>query len=218
MPVTTNINRRHFLLGASAAALTAAAPLPALGSQPVIGIDLAGGPSATTVAFAAGPAESFGWRPYFATSLEDAYRQYLESYEPKEVADRLIAEMLAETGLAYDEECVQRCEAWDGRDLSDIKGADWIAAGLGCTCMRCSEETYPECGANIVGEEVVCDECMTLRDYVVVQDHATVVDRLIELLDGSSVDEVRASLAEEGLLEEIEARGLLAQAAESFNE
>ncbi|KRE00092.1 hypothetical protein ASE63_08295 [Bosea sp. Root381] len=38
---------------------------------------------------------------------------------------------------------------------------DWMRAGLGHTCSRCGDETDPQNSGHAIGDEAVCDDCLT---------------------------------------------------------
>lgn len=60
----------------------------------------------------------------------------------------------------------ERKPMWDGR--REVSPGDWIRSGTGHICSRCSYETSPDEGAHGVGDEAVCEECMELADWDIV--------------------------------------------------
>lgn len=52
--------------------------------------------------------------------------------------------------------------------LAEPTGGDWIRAGYGYHCSRCGYETFPETGGIALGDEAICEECMTLADWDIV--------------------------------------------------
>lgn len=55
-----------------------------------------------------------------------------------------------------------RAEHFD--TIATPSAADWLRAGFGHTCSRCDYETFEDTGWP-VAEEAVCEECMTLADW-----------------------------------------------------
>lgn len=62
-----------------------------------------------------------------------------------------------------------RVDAWDGKEK--IRSVDWIAANMGSQCDRCGDDCFGGQDARAVGDEAVCDECMTLADWQIVDPH-----------------------------------------------
>lgn len=56
-----------------------------------------------------------------------------------------------------------RTEAFDGK--SDPTPGDWMRAGIGHVCSRCGYEAHPDSGGQGIGDEAVCEECITLADW-----------------------------------------------------
>lgn len=51
--------------------------------------------------------------------------------------------------------------------------ATWFNAGMGAGCSRCSEESFADNGDYVVGSNIVCQGCMTIADYEIVDpEHA----------------------------------------------
>ena len=97
------------------------------------------------------------------------------------IAEAAIREWQIQEG-SWDEEhdCCQACElnpcgcdlaaqrvpAWD--DKTVIAGdTDWWEAGFGAYCSRCSYETHPDNGGELIHDQIVCQDCLTLADYKV---------------------------------------------------
>lgn len=145
------LNRRQFLTAASAATIAAAMPLPALAlAEPAL-------PAVAkfTPMWAVGTPGEYDWQAIAADTLEEAIQIFAEEND-----------YLEEDGSLMGEIDGQRCKIWD-----ELPGkpsdADWLRAGLGAFCSRCKYETSFEEGAYALGDEAVCDECMTLADFEV---------------------------------------------------
>ncbi|TCN30294.1 hypothetical protein [Sinorhizobium americanum] len=179
---TLALSRRAFLSGVAAVAIVPA--LPSIAAP-------AAAPAAVAAAevlptFVCGTPDAFNWRPYAARTAEEAIGQWLDEqglYDPEERAD---ADVQAE-----------RVSQWDGRSEADIKAADWIKAGLGHCCSRCGGETCADDGAEAVGDEAVCDYCLTFADWVHIGDDAA-LDELADLIADQGEDEARAALINRG--------------------
>lgn len=61
----------------------------------------------------------------------------------------------------------ERHEEWDGKAV-EAGDATWFASGLGAYCTRCDFETCPDSGGHLVEKEIVCDDCMTIADWWIV--------------------------------------------------
>lgn len=172
-----NISRRQLLLGASSVAAGAilaplASQLPATAQTP------------STVAYAVGTPGEYDWQAIRAFSPEDAFREWAIS---KWGAD--------EDAPAFDPEYVTRVDQWD--ELSTVNPGDWLDAGLGHICERCGYETHPETGGRSVAGEVVCEECLTIPDRVIV-DPQDVVEDLGNRIADEGTDDVREWLKRRG--------------------
>lgn len=75
----------------------------------------------------------------------------------------------------------QRMAKLDDKDK--ITPADWLTVGMGHICSRCSYETFREEGGHAVGDEAVCEDCMTLADW--------------DIVDPERAAEMRADMADE---------------------
>lgn len=75
-----------------------------------------------------------------------------------------------------------RVKEWDNRPGTPNAG-DWLRAGFGHICSRCSYETSREEGGRAVNDNAVCSDCMTLADW--------------DIVDPEHAAELRAELADE---------------------
>ena len=61
-----------------------------------------------------------------------------------------------------------RTSAWDGRPEESITAGDWIAEGFDACCDRCGHECSQDGGARSVNGVAVCEDCLTLADWDIV--------------------------------------------------
>lgn len=172
------ISRRTFLATASAAAI--APVLPVIAPPAVtIGVDLASGPD--YLAFAVGTPGEFDWQPIFARSAEEAFKIYRQEHGYDDEGDP----------RPFCADYVERIPAWDGKPA--IKPADWLNAGMGHCCDRCGYETFADDGACAIGDEAVCEQCLTFAERCVV-DTDRVVDDLADRICDEGAEAVEADL------------------------
>lgn len=50
--------------------------------------------------------------------------------------------------------------------IEDPTPGDWLRAGYGYTCSRCGDETDPQNDGHAIGDEAVCDYCLTDEERV----------------------------------------------------
>lgn len=61
----------------------------------------------------------------------------------------------------------ERMPKWDDIDVR-AGDATWFKAGMGANCSRCWEESFYDNGDHAVGNIVVCQGCMTLADWEII--------------------------------------------------
>jgi hypothetical protein len=160
------ITRRDALALAGAAVLAAAIP-PA---------EAAIAPTAPPLpAWAVGTPGEWNWQAVEALTEHEAKLAWIrDQYQIEECED----------GCGGSDECdcefcdhlrsleADRKPKWDGKSVT-AGDTTWFASGLGAYCDRCSYETSrDECG-HVVNNEVVCEQCMTLADWDIVDpEHA----------------------------------------------
>lgn len=155
----TQISRREVLVG-----LTATAALTVMPAAPVFA---APAPFVEVLpSWIVGTPGEFDWMHVTARTVEDA----LHNYTCEQIGGNG-----CEEGGESDCDCewcctiggleVERKAVWDGKQK--VTAADWIRIGWGHTCSRCREETCRDNG-HAVGDEAVCDACMTLADWEIV--------------------------------------------------
>lgn len=179
------LSRRAFLISASAAAVSAALPMPALPAAAAQ--STAAAPQ--LLAFAVGTPGEYDWQAVLATSAEDAFKAW--------AWDRGICE--EDEDPAFDPGYVQRVPIWDGLPEKEITPALWFAANMGHMCERCNYETHPNFGGEVVNGEVVCEDCIELGDLLVISR-----ERALEALVNEIVD-----LGPEGAREHLVTEGVL---------
>ncbi|WP_075292615.1 hypothetical protein [Pararhizobium arenae] len=172
------LNRRAFLTSAAALAVTPAIPAQLLAATAPAAV------SVTTI-WVGGHYGEFDWHPFHAKDRLDALRQLLHyhGWNEEEIGRALtLPEDKLAKELSSAEIDVARAEAMDGLQVDEIKAHHWIRAGMGACCSRCSYECDAESGARAVGEEAVCEECLTLEDKLTLGDNDEVEEELIELM------------------------------------
>lgn len=155
------MNRREFICAAVSTSVAAVVPHAPAIAMPAV--------APLKPAWAVGTSNEFDWQPFRADTAEEAIRLAAEEYtgggcrchEPAIFQDEPCD--FCERVAQYD---AMRVPVWD--EANPVTGADWLAAGIGTICSRCSSETFPEDGGRIVGEEAVCIDCMTIEDYDIV--------------------------------------------------
>lgn len=189
------ISRRTFLAGTSAVAVAPLLPaLPVAEAAPIVA------ELPKTTIWVGGHYGEFDWHPFHAKDRPDALRQLLHyhGWNEEEIGRALTLpeEKLAKE-LSSAEIDVARAEVMDGLQVDEIKAHHWIRAGMGACCSRCSYECDVESGARAVGEEAVCEECLTLEDKLALGDSDEVEEELIEMMmdHECAEDEVREVLA-----------------------
>lgn len=153
-----NTSRRQVLLGSAASVAVLAAPGVAIAS-----------PRPRLPMWAVGSPGEFDWQAVAAPTRGEAVKEYLG-----------LIGMREDDEFAGDFE-VQRCAVWDDLD-GEPSPADWLHANMGTLCDRCDCETHSEDG-HAVGKEAVCEDCMTVEDW--------------DIVDPEYAAELRADLAAE---------------------
>ena len=164
---------RRFIL-AAAAATAAASSLPAGAAAP--------------------PPPSAPPMPCWIVGTDGDFNFQIVRAATREQAIRLLAE--EESGLTACEcreepfgRCCDLCryasrDAYRAEHFDTIaapSAADWLRAGLAHTCSRCDYETFNDTGW-AVGDEAICEECMTVEDFDVV-DPARAAEMREEMAD-----------------------------------
>jgi hypothetical protein len=197
------LSRRAFLVGASAAVAASIAPvLPAHVATVTVAAPAA--VAEPLLAFAVGTPGDYDWQHIIAKSAEEAWRIWME--ERGEFENVIEGEPLP----AFDPEMVTRVEAWDGK--GGTTSADWFAVGLGHVCDRCGYETSPEEGGRAVGDDAVCEGCLTWADRLAADEHDDIVDEIANRLFDEPAEDVRDWLNRERLLPMVDDLGLWAKA------
>lgn len=114
-------------------------------------------------AWCVGTPDAFDWRVIRAQTRDEAVLLWRQDESG-----------MASCGCSPDEE--RECEFCGTADTEAVRTpsidtiaeptrGDWIRAGLGAYCARCDNETFAECGGHGVGDDAVCEDCMTPEDW-----------------------------------------------------
>jgi hypothetical protein len=174
----TNLSRREVFIGA--AAVVAAASIPAISAIPA-----AAAPAELIPAWVVGSEGEFNWQHVVARTERQALRFFAqECGDYEEDCDHDSHQDDCDCCDAIASYTAERKPMWDGKREGEITPGDWLRSGTGHVCSRCSYETFPEEGGHGVGNEAVCEECMELADW--------------DIVDPERAAEIRAYLAQRG--------------------
>lgn len=178
------ISRRAFLM--STVAMIVAPAVHGIAGTTSADAVIVTGPSRIGTAWAVGTSGEFNWHRVFAETREEAYRIWLEDGDDEtEISEAIL------------DESTVRVEEWDY--IEKLQRSDWIRAHMGAHCSRCDEETYADSGARIIGDDVVCEECVTFGDRCAIDEPDELVDDLINFFDDhDGPDGARAFLMAHG--------------------
>jgi hypothetical protein len=168
----TNLSRREVLIGA--AAVAAAANIPALPTMAA--------PAEIMPAWVVGSEGEFNWQHIVARTEREARRFFAQEVgDYEEDCDHAAYQDYCGCCEAIAQYDAERKPMWDGKGYNEITPGDWLRSGTGHVCSRCSYETFPQEGGHGVGDEAVCEECMELADW--------------DIVDPAHAAELRAELA-----------------------
>lgn len=149
---------RRFLLAAAAVTAGASmlpAPIAAQAAPVVV-------PPAPLTAWMVGSDGEFDWMLIRASSATEAQHVWLCEQGYFSCCDELGEGAECVCGQCF-RPSYKRVPALD--DKETVTPADWLQADMGTCCSRCGYETFPQEGAQAVGEEAVCEDCMTPEDW-----------------------------------------------------
>lgn len=150
---------RRFLF-AAAAVTSAAAAIPPL---PALAVEAApAAPQPLLPAWVVGRPDCFDWEIVRTNSADDALRQIALSRAGGLSCQCEETEDCDFCGALQELEVI-RVAHMD--NIEKPTPADWLRADCGHCCSRCGYETFPEEGAHPIGDEAVCEECMTPEDW-----------------------------------------------------
>lgn len=163
------LSRRGFLTTASAAAVVAG--LPAGASAPVAPIAKAVKPPLPT--WIVGTPGEWDHEIIRAATRELAVRFRCDDCEAEEDdeygnADPGGPDCECEPCCAGRGFEATRIPQWDGRPKNSIGSGDWLDIGNEAMCDRCDYETSREMGGHNVRHKAVCEDCMTLADWDII--------------------------------------------------
>jgi hypothetical protein len=153
------IHRRELLIGAAALAASASFPvLPSIAA-----------PAEIIPAWVVGSEGEFNWQHIIAKTEREACRFFAqECGDYEDECDHDSYQEGCDCCKSIDAYDAERKPMWDGKPYDSVSPGDWLRSGTGHVCSRCGYETFPEEGGHGVGDEAVCEECMTLADWDVV--------------------------------------------------
>lgn len=162
-----NLTRREILKRAGAVAAVTALP----SVVPVI----SAAPSAPPMlAWVVGTPGEFNWQFVRAPSEHEAKLEWLSEDSCEMVCEEVDSADLEK--LPEDCDCefcsryhdigADRTPTFDGHPT--LSPADWLNAGIGHLCCRCGYETCRDGGGRAVGNDAVCEDCLTLADWDII--------------------------------------------------
>jgi len=146
------MNRRELLLGSTALIISVNIPAIEISAKPEV-----------IPAWIVGTPGEFNWQHIIAKTAEKAERIFRDENCEFECEEG------SPCGECYGctmEVIAERKPILDG--IVNPTPADWLRAGSGTYCSRCSYETSPEENGHPVADEAVCEECMTIADWDVI--------------------------------------------------
>jgi hypothetical protein len=151
------ITRRFILAAVAVTAGASALPAPLAAEAAPASV-----PSAPLPAWMVGSDGEFDWQLIRASSAREAQYAWL-----CEQGHFVACDEVGDGAECVCEQCwlpsYKRVPALD--DKETVTPADWLRADMGTCCSRCGYETFPQEGAQIVGDEAVCEDCMELSDW-----------------------------------------------------
>lgn len=172
------LSRRDLLVGVAAVAAAASIPeMPAMAAAPTA-------PAEVLPAWVVGSDGEYNWQHIIARTERQARRFFAqECGDYEEDCDHETHQENCDCCEAIAQYDAERKPMWDGKHEGDISPGDWLRSGSGHVCSRCSCETFPGDGGHAVDDEAVCEDCMTLPDW--------------DIVDPSRAAEIRADLADD---------------------
>lgn len=155
----TDLSRRQILVGA--AAVAAASAIPATVAPAIE----AAAPAEIIPAWAVGTPGEFNWQHIVARTAEEAERIFRAEWIGDNCEDEEDGPCGECDACCLDVEAT-RVKSWDG--LGTTTSADWLRADMGSCCTRCGSESHKDAGAQIVGEDAICEDCLTLADWGII--------------------------------------------------
>lgn len=146
---------RRFILAAAAATAAASAIPPAFANPPAAAKRL-------KPAWVAGTDGEFNFQVVRAPTREEAIARYIAE-EMGFTACECAPDEDGDCDFCFHTPDVYRVEMFDS--IEKPTPGDWLRADMGHSCSRCGYETFAQDGGYAVGDEAVCEGCMTLEDW-----------------------------------------------------
>lgn len=149
---------RRFLLAAAAVTATARA----IPSVPALAAEVAPAAPPPLPAWVVGRPDCFDWQIVRASTADEALR------------DIALSNAFPADCTGCDERDCDYCGTLRNLDvlrvphmdaIANPTPADWLRANCGHCCSRCGYETFPEEGGHAIGDEAVCEDCMSPEDW-----------------------------------------------------
>lgn len=155
------LNRRE-LLSFSAATMVAAI----VSAGPTAAVTSVSAPT-DLKAWAVGTPGDFDWQ-HIVAETEDQARRYFaaEVCGGDEFCEEGAQDCDCEFCASYWSCEAERKPMWDG--IETPSAGDWLRGGMGTYCSRCGHETFPQEEGRAIGDEAVCESCMTLTDWDII--------------------------------------------------
>lgn len=118
------------------------------------------------VAWAVGTPGDFDWKHIVARTEAEARRFFAAEVWDGECEEGEADNCECEFCMCLASAEAERKPMWDG--IENPTSADWLHADLGTYCSRCDYETSTREGGHAIGDEAVCEGCMTLADWDIV--------------------------------------------------
>lgn len=118
-------------------------------------------PSAPLPAWIVGTPGEYNWQFIRAATSDQARRFWAEDQVGVDCEDGMPASGCdCDTCYAFNGADTERRGEWDDFKHEPTP-ADWLRSGVGYSCARCRDEADPYSGARAVGDEAVCESCLT---------------------------------------------------------
>lgn len=160
------LTRRFILAAAAVSAASSALPRPLVSATEVPA-------PAKKVAWVVGTPGEYNWEVIRAKTKVEAIRLWN--------ADNCEHEYEVDENGKPDRPCECIACAWEINasrvpefdKIARPTPGDWLRAGIGHTCSRCGYETDPQNTGNAIGDEAVCEDCLTTAESAAISAAST---------------------------------------------